>query len=187
MTPKRPLPMTTARASSLGLPTIMDRTLAAAHGVRYVHLAVFAIDIDRIYWLDAENPELPFGWEVFLTELQLLAHIDQADPAHIELIESVVANIMLESPGDPPLGGQLVFAVYDAVQRKQLAPELGALFKSWGQKPRDLVVSLAQLWANADVYARQLAEHCLGTEIDPTIAPPTRAALERIAGRPEPG
>ena len=57
--PKRRLPA--APSSGLDHPTIMDRALAAEHGPAYVQLAVFAIDIDRLYALDPERPALPFG------------------------------------------------------------------------------------------------------------------------------
>ena len=71
---KRALPQTVA-PSKLNLPTIMDRTLAQKHGAQYVHLVVFAIDIDRVYTetaplteddlLDPTDPkaqaEQPFG------------------------------------------------------------------------------------------------------------------------------
>ena len=72
---KRALPSVAPEQTALGLPTIMDRELAAAHGVTYVHLAVFAIDVDRVYWLEPEHEGLPFGWEVFLTEQFLLRHL----------------------------------------------------------------------------------------------------------------
>ncbi len=50
------------RRSSLPEPvrrTIMNQELAAAHGSNYVDLAAFAIDIDRVYWLDPDDARLP--------------------------------------------------------------------------------------------------------------------------------
>lgn len=178
---KRALPRIQEAEAGLGLPTIMDRALAAAHGVRYVHLAVFAIDIDRVYWLDPERTDLPFGWEVFLTEHYLLAHVDPDEAAHRELLEAACADLMEETPGEPPLGGQLAFAVYDAVQRKKLPDELGRMFTRWRSPPKDLVQSLAKLWSARDENLPRLAKACLEAKLSPPLAPPTKLALEAMA------
>jgi hypothetical protein len=39
----------------------MNQELAAAHGSNYVDLAAFAIDIDRVYWLDPDDARLPLS------------------------------------------------------------------------------------------------------------------------------
>lgn len=179
---RRALPRIAEMQASLGLPTIMDLALAAAHGVRYVHLAVFAIDIDRTYWLDPERSDLPFGWEVFVTEHYLLEHVDPSDPAQRELLEAACLDLMDESPGEPPLGGQLTFAVYDAVQRKQLPEALGNLFSRWRSPPRELLQSLTALWAARDASLAQIAKACLAADLTPPLAPPTRHALEAMVG-----
>lgn len=173
---RRHLPLA-PRESGLGLPTIMDRDLAAAHGVEYVHLAVFAIDIDRVYWLEPELSSLPFGWEVFLTEWYLLSR-KFAEAG--DLLEAICGALLEETPGEPPLGGQLVFAIFDALQRGALPRSLQVVFRAWKHPPRDLLSSLAALHAQGVETARALAEHCLNAEVDPPLAPPTRAALEQI-------
>jgi hypothetical protein len=175
---KRLLPKLAEGDARLGLPTIMDRALAAEHGTPYVHLAAFAIDVDRVYWLDPERDDLPFGWEVFLTECYLLAHFDASTPQARDLIERLINGLMEESPGEPPLGGQLVFAVFDALARGVLPNELTASFRGWRAAPLDLVDSLAQLFGDAQSALRDLAEYCLDAELTPALSPPTRAALE---------
>jgi hypothetical protein len=167
--------------TGLGLNTIMDRQLAATLGSRYVHLAVFAIDIDRVYWLEPERSDLPFGWEVFLCEHEVLARFDRESLTDRELLAAMCANVLEAPPGEPALGGQIVFAIYDAVRRGQLDPELSALFIAWQKPPEDLVASLAQLWEAPRESAKRLAEHCLGASLTPPLAPPTRATLEAIA------
>jgi hypothetical protein len=181
MTPRRNLPLA-PKDPGLGLPTIMDRDLAAAHGVEYVHLAVFAIDIDRVYWLDPEQNNLPFGWEVFLTERFLIAHMGVITDARRDLIDTLCAPLLEETPGEPPLGGQIIFAVYDAVVRGALPSELTAVFASWRNPPRDLVASLADLHTHAPTWEKKLAAHCLAAELTPPLAPPTRETLTRMLG-----
>lgn len=179
MTRKPSLPLAPTQ-TGLGLPTIMDRDLAASYGVNYVHLAVFAIDVDRVYWLEPEDERLPFGWEVFLTEYYLLARTPPPRAAERELLEALCTPLLEETPGEPPLGGQLVFAIYDALGRGHLPHPLQALFRSWNKAPTELVAGLAALHADAHSHARAFAAHCLDAELEAPLAPPTRAALERI-------
>jgi hypothetical protein len=179
MTKRKRLPLADPSRSSLGLPTVMDRDLAGTYGVDYVHLAVFAIDIDRVYWLDPEAADLPFAWEVFLTEYYVLARTAQPSAASQELLEAVCTSLLEETPGEPPLGGQIVFAVYDAVERGLLR-ELAPLFQNWRNPPEDLVAQLATLHVQSGVMAQRLADHCLQAELEPPLAPPTRQTLERI-------
>jgi hypothetical protein len=179
MNRKRPLPMASLQ-SALGLPTIMDRALAAEYGARYVHLAAFAIDVDRVYWLDPEHPALPFGWEVFLTEYFMLATCAPPTAADQELLEVICMPLLEETPGEPPLGGQLVFAVYDAVVRGALPGELTTLFHRWRNPPRELVGELGALHADALATAERLADYCLAVDLEPKLSPLTRSALESI-------
>jgi hypothetical protein len=177
---KSALPAVAPHQTSLGLSTIMDRAVAAAHGVDYVHLAVFAIDIDRVYWLDPERPGLPFGWEVFLTEWLLLSHLDGRSPAHLDLIEAMCWPLVADAPGEPPLGGQIVFAVYDAVQRETLPKGLSKLFVGWRSPPRDLIAALSELHSAPAATIANLCRHCLEADVSPPLAPPTREALLKI-------
>lgn len=167
--------------TGLGLRTIMDRQLATKLGSKYVQLVVFAIDIDRIYWLEPERSDLPFGWEVFLCEHQVLSQLDQASAIDRELIAAVCANILEAPAGEPALGSQIAFAIYDAVQRGQLDAELGQLFMAWHKPPEDLIESLAELWKDPGPALRPLAEHCLRATLTPPLAAPTRAVLETLA------
>jgi hypothetical protein len=175
--PKRVLPKVAAAHTSLGLPTIMDRSLAVAHGAPYVHLAAFAIDIDRIYWLDPERTDVPFGWEVFLTECYVLGRVHPEDPAHRDMLEAVCLDIMEETPGEPPLGGQLAFAVFDAVQRKRLPSELRRLFTRWRKPLEELQSSLDALWNTPEHKLVELARFCLAEALTPPLSPPTQAVL----------
>jgi hypothetical protein len=178
---KRALPRIAEQQASLGLPTIMDRALAAAHGAAYVHMAAFAIDIDRVYWLDPERTDLPFGWEVFLTECYVLGRFDAADAVQRDMLEATCLDIMEETPGEPPLGGQLVFAIHDALQRGALPAEMRGPFKRWRTPPAELRDSLAGLWKSARSKSVELARSCLAEELSPPLSPPTQAALQDMA------
>src|SRR5687767_12121428 len=131
----------TPKDTKLGRATIMDRALAQRYGAPYVHLAAFAIDVDRVYRSDPDAPGLPFGWEVLLTELRLNAYMDEAvnDPAAM-LEEMCLAVMELPPPrGDEPgaLGGQLPFAVYVGVAHGELPAVLGNCFHVWRRPPVD--------------------------------------------------
>jgi hypothetical protein len=181
MTRKHTLPLAPTQ-TSLGLPTVMDRDLVAAHGVSYVQLAVFAIDIDRVYWLEPELDSLPFGWEVFLTEWFLLAHILPDSEKQRDLLEAICVPLLDETPGEPPLGGQIIFAVYDAVQRGVLDPTLIKLFAGWRTPPREMVNALAALHVDPLPHIAKFASYCLQAELEPPLAPPTREALLKLTG-----
>jgi hypothetical protein len=167
----------------LALPTILDDDLAAAHGSAYSDLAAFAIDIDRLYWLDPEDARLPFGWEVFLTEYYLLAWAMKQPERGQALLTAMCLPLLeedAEGHSEPPLGGQLVFAVYDAVARCALPDDLRSLFLHWRNAPRELLGTLHELHISADATAERLAAHCLDVAIQPPLAAATRVSLEQI-------
>ena len=155
----------------------MDRALAARHGVPYVHLAAFAIDVDRVReHVEGYDDPRPFGWEVLLTEHYLLEHFDAAD---VGLLEDTVLSIL---DGEPDaLGSQLAFAVWDAIERGKLPDSLKVAFKAWRARPKELVRELARLWSDAPRITAELARSCLEVELEPPLAPPTRAALETMS------
>ncbi|MFW5925164.1 MAG: hypothetical protein ACOCV4_03300 [Myxococcota bacterium] len=179
------LPTIEPARERLGAPTIMDPDLAARHGVPYVHLAVFAIDVDRVrQLLEAQeaDAELPFAWEVFLTEVYLLTFLDLGDEGGRAMVEEACAPAL--EPGraahEPPLGGQLPFAVYDAVARGEAPSELGDLFRRWRKRPEDLVRQLAPLWEDPAPHIAALADLCIDTPVDPPLAEPTARALDEL-------
>ena len=172
-------------SEGIGVPTIMDRALAAHHRQKYVHLAVFAIDVDRVRD-EMETEELdgdwPFAWEVFLTERWLLEHVDPEAPADRELVEDTCESVMrisLAHEGQV-LGAQIPFAVWDAVARGVWPETLKNVFTSWRHRPDCLVKTLARFWKSPDEEARRLAGRCLSLELDPPLAAPTREALEAM-------
>ena len=124
--------------------------------------------------------------EETLSKIEVLSDLE---PLVVELMASheakrvlwFPAELLEAPPGEPALGGQIVFAIYDAVRRGQLDPELSALFMAWPKPPEDLVASLAQLWEAPRESAKRLAEHCLGVSLTPPLAPPTQATLEALA------
>lgn len=184
---RKGLPQISKEAEGLGRPTIMDRGLATRHGAPYVHLAVLAIDVDRVRDArdDLDDP-LPFGWEVFLTEQYLLERFDPvADATARALLEDTVLDVLERSVGEEHeeglLGSQLPFAVWDAIARGVWPAELRGAFASWRARPKELVRELAPLWQDADANRRALARACLDTPITPPLAPPTVEALERMA------
>lgn len=182
MVSKVRLPSAAPGAQGLGLPTIMDPALAQRHGVPYVHLAAFAIDVDRVREaVEGFDDPRPFGWEVFLTEAYVLERFDpDARPDELVLFEDVVLSIL--EGGPDALGSQLVFSIWDAIVRGRLPKDLERAFSTWRARPKQLVRDLAQLWVDGPKNVRELAAGCLEVELDPPPAPPTREALERMAG-----
>jgi hypothetical protein len=184
---KRTLPTVRPEQEGLGMPTIMEPALAARHGAAYVHLAAFAIDVDRIrLHLEAHHPEAepPFGWEVFLTEVYMLRSFDAASARAQALLEDACLSVLemgTVPDGEPPLGSQLPFAVYDAVRRGALPDALGHMFGAWRRPPDELVEGLAPLWAEAQDHAPSLAAMCLEVPVEPPLPPPTVQALEELA------
>jgi len=183
------LPRAPSAPEALGRDTVMDRGLALRYGADYVHLAAFAIDLDRIREALEEDDEdydqgtdaWPFGWEVFLTEAYLLSQLDPARRDHRDLVQETVDVILDAGPGSELLGAQLVFALYDAVARGAWPEEAASVFRTWKHAPDELVRALRPLWEDAETHQRELAESCLEAEITPPIIAPTRAALERLA------
>lgn len=155
----------------------MDRALAVRHGASYVHLAAFAIDVDRVREaVEGPADPRPFGWDVLLTQAYLLPRIATEE---VSLVEDTVLSIL---DGEPDaLGGQLAFAVWDGVERGELPGELRAAFRSWRARPKELAKQLAKLRAQGPELVAELASGCLDAELDPPLAPPTREALERMA------
>ena len=184
--PVRKLPQLAPKKEGLGRQTIMDRALASKHGATYVHLAAFAIDIDRVRDAleDLDDPR-PFGWEVFLTEVYLLERLAvETDPIARTIVEDVVLGVLEGDRGVEVLGSQLPFAVWDAIERGEWPSELRACFRGWKGRPTDLTRELAPLWADRERHVRELSEHCLGAELDPPLAPPTLESLRGLRGSP---
>jgi hypothetical protein len=177
--------------TKLELPTIMDRGLAQKHGAPYIHLAAFAIDIDRLFaavapddeddiGLTGETPEeLPFGWEVFLTSARVRA-LDPGDPKVLAMLEEACAFVLDQAPDEQGYGSQLVFGVYDAVKRGALPQQLADLFRSWRGRPKQLDRALDQLWKDPAALPA-IAARCTAITLDPPLAPPTRTALQQMA------
>ena len=176
--PKR-LPVAAPEHSALGRATIMDPALAQRHGVTYVHLAAFAIDIDRVrehLEETEEDVDLPFGWDVMVTEQHLLTALDPLRrPEHVHLLEDVVLGV-IDGEGDV-LGAQIIFAVWDAIVREQAPQRLSGAFKAWKTRPKDLVKELSRLWPRDAELLPRFARALEAAPIQPPISPPTRAAL----------
>jgi hypothetical protein len=165
----------------LGRATIMDRALAQRHGATYVHAAAFAIDVDRVRALEPDDSDLPFAWEVWLTESYLVRFL--REPAHVSVLEDLCMHVLdLPRPrGDeePPFGSQLPFAVYAGVAHTLLPNALGNCFRSWKKPPVDLLQELEPLRKDATLLAR-LANHCLDADVDPPLVEPVREALLKL-------
>jgi hypothetical protein len=169
-----------AAPARLEQPTIMDRTLALEHGAPYVQLAVFAIDVDRLFALDPERSVLPFGWEVFLCEAYLLCALDPNAESTHGLLEDTCLAVLAQQPDEQGYGSQLVFAVYDAVSRGALPATLKPMFRSWRKAPVQLLDALAELWRDPLASLQRCAADCLQRKLDPPLAPPTRTVLEAM-------
>jgi hypothetical protein len=180
---RRSLPKAPEGADRLGLPTIMERALAVKHGVPYVHLAVFAIDVDRVREATEQHDDpRPFGWEVFLTECYLLEHLDVAAGGTASLVEDVLLSILELPSGQEVLGTQLPFAVWHAVQRKRWPPALGRPLLGWKGRPEALGRELDQLFLDPSAARAALARSCLAAELSPPLAGPTEEVLRAWAG-----
>ena len=182
----RRLPTIDPKREGLGRPTIMDRALAQRHGVPYVHLAAFAIDVDRardhLEETDADA-DLPMGWEVFLTERYLESRVEHASETGRAMIEDIVLAIFDLPPSEEPVfGSQLPFAVWHAVARGVLPRTLEATFRMWKAKPKSLGAELDRLFADPEA-TRRFAHRCLEAPLDPPLAPPTREALTAFLER----
>jgi hypothetical protein len=180
----RQLKVVAPKDTKLGRPTIMDRALAQRYGAPYVHLAAFAIDVDRVH--QGSEHELPFAWEVFLTELQIRQVMETAHKDPAPMLEEMCLGI-LELPrpkhGDTAaLGSQLTFAVYTALARGFVATELGHCFSIWRKPPVELVDEMNELEKDPAMTAR-LVDHCLNAELDPPLVTPVREALLLLRGR----
>jgi hypothetical protein len=158
----------------------MDKALAERHGVPYVHLVVFAIDLDRLREEVEEdgNDSWPFGFEVFLMEMHLLGMLDAEDEHHLELLEDTVTSVL--EGEHTALGTSLTFAIHDAVRRGALPTRLESSFDVWKTKPTDLYKALDELWKSPEVEAADIAMACLEVELTPPLAPPVKDALEAM-------
>ncbi len=196
MSEPRRLKLMEARDQSLGRPTIMDRALAQRYGADYVQLAAFAIDVDRVRELEERTLSglepargagaLPFAWEVFLTEAELQRQVAHARRDPTPMLEEMCLGILelprTASGGSSPLGSQLPFAVYTAVERGLLDSSLRACFATWKKPPRELVAAMEQLERTGARAA--LARHCLEARLEPPLVAPVRDALTALASEP---
>lgn len=180
MTKQKRLKVVRPHDTKLGRATIMDRALAQRYGAPYVHLAAFAIDVDRVLRLDPDREDLPFGWEVALTEARLVGFLDEAKVDPTQMYEDMcLAAIDCEAPpGDTQgvLGAQLPFAIYTGVAHKQLPARLGSCFRAWRKPPTDLIDDIERLLDTKGAVQR-FAEHCLNANIEPPLVEPVRVAL----------
>lgn len=177
---RKPLPLIDARQVGLGQPTIMDRALAEQHGSRYVQLAVFAIDIDRVCHARADDDALPLGWEVFVTEAFLVTLVDANDELQRSMLEDTCLDLLVDQ-ADPRLGSQLPFAVYDAVVRGVFPESLRPLFHRWRTPSKTLLRDLSDFWQAREQALPKLIDVCLNTPLTPPLAPPTVQALQNLA------
>jgi hypothetical protein len=184
---RRSLPQLGEKKEGLGRPTIMDRAMAARYGVPYVHLAAFAIDIDRVRDAldDDEGPSaegLPLGWEVFLTARYLATRVDaREDPLKTMIEDSVLGVFDLPPSEDAVFGSQLPFAVWYCVERGFYPGELQSAFKARKAKPKELGRDLDRLRENEAENTQRLAKQCLEVALDPPLSPPTLEALASLA------
>lgn len=186
MTKKSLNVMTTAPDVGLGMPTIMNPGLAARHGVAYVRLAAFAIDIDRIRehleeYAASEAQDLPLGWEVFITETYLLENFDPAADKARLVVEDICLDVLEQARQEPTcLGAQLPFAVYDAVARGFWPEDMKKSLSGWKKLSKPLQKSLDAMFADAEATRVRLAATCVETKLDPPLPTPTLDALYQL-------
>jgi hypothetical protein len=170
--------------TKLGRPTVMDRALAQQYGADYVHVAAFAIDVDRLRAAHEHDPSLPFAWEVALTELRLVRLLDEVTNDPARLIEDMCLAVMeLPRPADAnsaAYGVQLPFAVYTGWARGLLPDSLEACFEPWKKLPEDLYADVTELLEEPGRVAT-IAKRCLALPLTPPLVPPVQAYLEKLA------
>lgn len=179
--PKQSLPQVSDAKLGLGQATIMERDLAAQHGVQYVHLAAFAIDVDRAYIAsdgdDGLSP-LPLGWEVLLLLAYVLARF-RVDSEHDQLIlEDVASRLVSGNHSEPCLGACLAFALHEGTDRGWLDANLKPIFRRWGSRSKQLKKSLDAQLQDPSRALIKAAKHCLETGITPPLSPPTLSSLQ---------
>lgn len=170
---KKPLRVVQPKDQALGLPTIMNPALAAKHGVPYVRLAAFAIDVDRIREAAGDTDERPFGWEVFLTEIYMLENFDPASPRARSIIEDTCLDIIELEDGAEVLGSQIPFAVFDAAHRDLWDKSMAEVLSQWRRPSKELFKELSPLFTNGDENVIELAKSCLMFDLDPPLPTPT--------------
>ena len=124
---------------------------------------------------------MEFGWEVFLTECFVCGHVDPAQADTAAMLHEMCAVIMEAEAGHGVLGSQLAFAVYAAASRGHLPRSLLKNFRRWKGLPGQLASSLDTLRAGQAEALPRLASVAGILEIKPSLAPPTRDALEKMA------
>jgi hypothetical protein len=179
---KKKLSVVGPHEEGLGLPTVMDRALAQKWGIPYVHLAVFAIDVDRVREAIEEADETlwPFGGEVLLLVRYIHANLDPEH--HVELVEEACQHAMDRSREGMVLGAQMPFALYVLMARGDWPDASKSIFGAWSQEPKDLLESLADIEAEPDGLT-ELIDLTLRLELDPPLSPPTEEALLALASR----
>lgn len=178
---RRALPQVEPSAVGLGRPTIMERALAAQFGIRYVHLSVLAIDVDRVFMETDDESTLDFGWEVMLCLGYILGALDAHDATTRSLLEDSAHHILGFAPGDAPLGSQLAFAVYVGARAQVLDPALLSGFHSWKKRPKQLELAAESFLSAPEPKLATYALHCLGKRLTTPLAPPSLAALQSMA------
>jgi hypothetical protein len=184
VTDRKRLSVLSPADSKLGRPTIMDRALAQRYGADYVHLAAFAIDLDRLRAAHETDPTLPFAWEVALTEHRLTRFLDEAPSDPSQLLEDLCLSVMdLPRPKEAdagPYGTQLPFAVYTGWARGVLPASLESCFAAWRKLPEDLYADVTEI-LEAPGRVQKLAARCLTLAVTPPLVEPVRAYLEQLA------
>jgi hypothetical protein len=169
--------------AKLGRPTIMDRTLALQYGTDYVHLAAFAIDVDRVRAAYETDPSLPFAWEVALTEVRLVRFLDECSCDPSRLLEDACLAVMdLPRPAEEEAGhygAQLPFALYTGWARGLLPESLESCFQAWRKLPEDLYGDVTSVLDTAGM-TQKLAKRCLSATLNPPLVPPVQAYLEKM-------
>jgi len=173
----------TTRDEGLGQPTIMQKDLALRHGTPYIHLAVVAIDLDRVHEATEWDERFGFGWEVSLTAAYLIQALDPANPQHVGLVEDACLAVMDQSDETAALGTQLPFAAYVLVQKNFWPDAWPVLFASW-RSPRKLIQALGDDW-NDTARLSGLAAACLQLQLSPPLAAPTQQFLQALLISPE--
>ncbi len=176
---KRSLDQVAPQHRGLGLATIMNRGLAEKYGVPYVHLAAFAIDVDRVCGaITDQNPLLPEAFEIYLALLWIEEFVQTSALSKsevCEMLEEICVSIF--EGNSEAYGTQITFALWVGCEQARLPLELVPLFSSWKKKPTEVLRYVTALGEIKNSRA-SIAKACLTVAVDPPLAPPTVSKLQ---------
>ena len=141
------------------------------HGARHFRFLVDEVDLHAV----DDGREL-----VELVELALLRALPgTGEDDVIDFVDAICTSIFERAAEGEILGAQIVFSAYSAFERGALPAKVRPTFFHWKKKPAELVAAVRAIEADTG-KVRALIDQCLAEDLDPPLAPTTRAELEAL-------